>query len=245
MFNFLKKEGKEYDVLKIYIVVDRETAKLFKTQECIDKCFNFFNVNFCHINMFDLNYGYKVINGYDNFKYKISRFKNEEIVNLSAFCSSSKARFSISNNIFNNKELLLSYINVTIVLDRSFLHSQSLLDLMNGVNDLLEIDYAYGMKISDDFDFDLEKRISKSFLGNSVSLSITDDDINFEKRKIEFKNGYVKNIYQFNFLNEFQLKSSLVSQNIQNGLGILSKFSSKISCWILNDDDFKKGEFKL
>lgn len=240
MFSFFKSK-KEYDVLKLFKVVDLETAKKFQSKRCVNLLLKFLKDYYNNQpNIFDLNYGNKEWNSFGKFEENIDKFSDENIVYLSAYYSSSKSRFSFSNDILNVKGVSVSYINITVVLDKSFLNSDSILNLVKELNDFSEFDYGYGFRISEDYDFDTEKKLNKSFFGDSVSISITDDDIDSEKRKIDVKDGYVKKIYPFNLLNASQLKSLKIKNNIDNKIGNLSKLSDNLFNWVLDDGDLNK-----
>lgn len=240
MFSLFKKK-KEYDVLKLYKVVDIETAEKFQSKRCINLILKFLNGYYDNKpNVFDINFGNKVCNGFEKFEEYIKKVTDEKIVNLSAYYSSSKSRFSFSNDILNVKGVSLSYINITIVLDKSFLNSDLMLNLIKDLNNFSKFDYGYGFRMSENYNFDTEKKYNKSFFGDSVTVSISDDDIDTEKRKIDVKDGYVKKIYPFNLLNAKQLKSSTVKNNIDNNIGCLSMLSDNLFCWVLNDEDKSK-----
>jgi hypothetical protein len=237
MFSFAKS-NKEYDVLKLFKVVDLETAKQFQTKECINVLLSFLNKHYnMHPNVFDLNYGNKVWNSFKKFEESIVKISDESIVSLSGYYTLSKSRFSFTNNILNLKGVALSYINITLVIDKSFLNSDIIINLVKKMNNISEFDYGYGFRISDDYDFDTEKKYKKSLFGNSISICITDEDINSEKRKIDFKDGYIKKIYSLNFLNALQLKSSKIKDNVEKKIGVLSELNDKLFQWSLNDDD--------
>jgi hypothetical protein len=128
-----------------------------------------------------------------------------------------------------NKEV--SYINITIVLDKHFINSGETLDLIRKINEISDFDYIYGLNLNEDFDFDTEKKIKKSLFGLFTSASVTKEDIEEEKRKIDFKKGYMKKIYPFNIINENQL--SYINQNIKINYH-LSKFNDQL--YILRQD---------
>jgi len=236
MFSF-KRDKEQYDVLKVFKVVDLETAKSFETKKSIDICLKFLKDNYSIPTIFDLNYGHREWHSFQNFEKGISKFDDEKIVDFSSFCSPSKSMVSFSNGLLNDPSPALSYINITIAIKKSYLNADLFINLLKGLHEFFEFDYAYGLTLSEDYEFGSEKKIKKSFFGLSVSISVTKEDIDLEKKKIEFKNGYVGKIYPFNVLNKPQLESTLVNQNIENGIGILSDFNQNLILWRLNEND--------
>ena len=201
------KPKNEYEILKLYKVVDLETAKKFQTRDSIYLILEFleFNYKMLPIN-FDLNYGKKEWKNLKKFTEGFSKNDNDSTFNLTIYFASSKSVLSFSNDILNSKDKLVSYINITIALDKQFLHSETTLQFIKELNHFSEFDYGYGLRLNEDFDFDSEQKLKKSSFGFSISTTVTKEDIELEKRKIDFKNGYVQKVYPLNILNKNQIK---------------------------------------
>ncbi len=203
---FFKKPKKEYEILKLYKVVDLETAKKFQTHAIINLILEFLESNYEMLPItIDLNYGKKEWFDLKKFKQGYSKFPSDKTCYLTVYFGSSSSMFSFKNNILNidKKE---SYINITLALDKQFLHSETTLQFIRELNHFSEFDYGYGLRLNEDFDFDSEQKLKKSLFGFSISTTVTKEDIELEKRKIDFKNGYVQKVYPLNIFNKNQIK---------------------------------------
>lgn len=223
---FLKKPKKEYEILKLYKVVDLETAKKIQTHAIINLILEFLESKYemLPINI-DLNYGKKEWFDLNKFKQGYSKFPNDTIYYLTVYFGSSNSMFSFENNILNFTNKLESYINITIALDKQFFHSETTYQFIRELNHISEFDYGYGLRLNEDFDFYSERKYKKSLFGMSISSSITEEDIELEKRKINFKNGYFHEVYPFNIFNKNQINSLNVDFYPNHKL---SNFSDKL-----------------
>jgi hypothetical protein len=229
---FFKNRKKDYEILKIFKIVGIDEAKGFKTKYCLNLILDFFEIFYNNLpDNFDINYGKKEWNSLKNFKKQIIKYNDEYIFNLNGYFSSSSSKFSLSNNILNSKNKDISYIKITIVMDKKFINEEKTLNLIKEIYKFFKFDYAYGLNLNEGYDFDSEKKINKSFFGLFHSVSITKEDLEEENRKVDFKNGYMKKIYPFNIINENQL--SYINQNIKINYH-LSKFNDQL--YILRQD---------
>jgi hypothetical protein len=205
---FFKKPKKEYEILKLYKVVDFETAKKFQTHAIINLILEFLESNYEMLPItIDLNYGKKEWFDLKRFKQGYSKFPSDKTCYLTVYFGSSSSMFSFSNDILNSNNKKESYINITLALDKQFFHSESTHQFVKNLNHISEFDYGYGLRLNEDFDFNSERKYKKSLFGLSISSSITEEDIELEKRKINFKNGYFQKVYPFNIFNKSQINS--------------------------------------
>ncbi|RXR34885.1 hypothetical protein EQG68_02955 [Flavobacterium piscinae] len=223
---FFKKPKKEYEILKLFKVVDLETAKKFHTHDSINLILEFLESNYkmLPINI-DLNYGKKEWFDLKKFKQGYSKFPSDKTFYLTVYFGSSCSMFSFSNDILNSNNKKESYINITMALNQQFLHSEKTLQFIKELNQMSFFDYGYGLRLNEDFDFESERKYKKSLFGLSISSTITEEDIELEKRKINFKNGYFHKVYPFNIFNKNQINSLNIDQYPNHKL---SNFSDKL-----------------
>ena len=110
---------------------------------------------------------------------KRAGYSNDEINALN-----DAVKLIFSNDILNSNNKKESYINITLALDKQFFHSETTHQFVKNLNHISEFDYGYGLRLNEDFDFNSERKYKKSLFGLSISSSITEEDIELEKRKI-------------------------------------------------------------
>ncbi|ADF52499.1 hypothetical protein [Zunongwangia profunda] len=228
---FSKKDQKQYDVLKLFKIVNKELSNSFLFKECMQICLDFCNQNIsAYPDYFDVNYGDKIWNSFDKYKSEIQKMNLQNIIVITAMHRASESIISISNNFFNDyddkKEI--SFIELSLAINISFLSSDKLNKLIEEIYTIFNFDYGYGLNMSNDYDFETEKKLKKSFFGTTVSSSIDHEDINWQKKITQINNGYLKKIYPYNFLNFSQLDSPEVKSIIHDKKGLLSEINEKI-----------------
>jgi hypothetical protein len=99
MLNFNKKK-KEYEILKFYKIVDLDAAKNFRTKFFLKLIFDFFETFYNNLpDNFDLNYGKKEWRSFNKFDKNLVKYTDNSICYLNCYFSSSRSRFSFSNDM--------------------------------------------------------------------------------------------------------------------------------------------------
>ena len=237
---FNKKSKQKFEIIKIYKIVSLNEAKLFNIKECINLVDLFFQKKTnSKPNSFDLNFGAKDWNSYSVFNKEINKFKSIDIVSIVGINKENNSFFSITNSLLNTeKSNEIDYIEIILALNVNFLSPISnIKNFIEKIHNGFEIDYGYSIYLDDSYDFLTERKKKKSFFGLTQVSSITKEDISWYEKIPDVKNGYLKNIYLYNFLNKNQIESLKISKCIKANVGEVIKINDDLFLWSLKENE--------
>ena len=233
----LSKKKVEYDILKLYSVIDSEKTNQFDIKACIKTCETFFNKLLKkEPDFYELNYGLKTWKSSSAYNIGLQKVDAQKIGYLSIFDLTTESTLTISYN-HANIDSDFSFVEVLIAVNIPFLDLIKQSDFIENMHFKFGFNYGYGLNLDNTFDFVTERKIKKSFFGFSSSSSISKKDIDWRKSINKIKDGYVKKIYPFNLLNQNQFQSSQINHFICKGIGEVTTINKNLIIWNLNENE--------
>lgn len=234
------KKKEIYTIINIYRVVDYSAALQFPTKklrENLSKSLkDKFDIGFDSL---DLNFGFKSWKTSRGLESGLSKIDDQEIVYIRQTNKVNDNFIRISNAILNRNEGEVSYgiVEVQICINQSQVNKTEAKKLMKETLNLIDFDYGYIIQLNQDYDFDTERKKKRGFFGsNSGSQEI---DLIWRTHGMAMKNGYLKRLYEINYLNKSHITKSLFQMFKSKSIGSFEEINSEITQWILDDDDYK------
>ncbi len=156
---------------------------------------------------FEINYGWKEWTQLSKFLDGIRKLKNDNIVIANAYYKGSHNLIVVDNGIINRESLpLFGSIAVTIAYDEDFFKLDEAIQFITSFSGDLGFEYGYITKLSDKYDFTVERKIKNGLF--SSGIDITPLDSQWVNHSYGIKEGFIKKVYAINFLNDSQLRQS-------------------------------------
>ena len=231
------------NVLNLYRIVSLEEARAFDVGKLLSSVIEKLDdATGAHPNSFDINYR-DVRKTTKTFLKAID--KRKEVVFACAGYGAGRPLLSFSNHLLNSTEPPpLDSIDLTI--DFYAEHPiETLYSIVSKAAETLEFDYGYIAKLPVTHDSLTERKVKRSLFGLSESISITASDHFYSKHIPAVKHGYLRSLYNHNFLNDSHLSNIHIDALIKDGIGRLSQFNDGITLWSLEDDEIPSAKESL
>ncbi|MCK8520412.1 hypothetical protein M0D21_02470 [Aquimarina sp. D1M17] len=230
--NLFKASKKENHIIKLFKITDLQSAKQFDMESCILNTIAFINQKTdLQATCFDLNYkdSRKTLNGFK----KILKKQKEIVYSSVGFePNNTNTYFSISNPMLNYTEPPQnSILQICIQISSELIDQKSVENIAETLINAFNFEYGYITKLPENYDSETERKIKRGLFSTSVEVNETDHVWTFHS--IGILEGYIKSLYQLNYLNKSHFEDSNFKERSMK-YGTLQSVSNKISKWTLN-----------
>ncbi len=244
------KKKKQFDIIKLYKVVDINQAKTFQCKEVFRACTEFFkDCTDEYPNHYSLNYSNKSWKTLQGFEKKLRKHDNIDLVWLYASYSPEwdsfyENHFSIGNAMMNSREPpYTSYIDIIITIEKGKLSSNKLYQFLESLTGGFKFDYGYVVSLREGFSANNERKDKVGLFG--LESTVEEIDLRWSNNVCGVKEGYIRNIYNLNFLNASHLEQAIIKELMIDDVGTTSKLDGNITIWELTDEELKRAKSKL
>jgi hypothetical protein len=233
MFDFKKKH---FYLIKLYKITDQNSAKKFPTSKLIYKCIDELK-SLIEISPtdFELNYSKK----YKSLKtFESALSKSEVIYSCVGFdTEKTKCYFTVDNSMLNyvNKPKN-STIELYIQFDEKYFNSNTIKICTTLINNF-GFEYGFIHRFPKSIDGSTEKKIKRGLF--SSGIKITENDLIWQFHSIGINHGYIKKLYNYNFLNKSQFENLSIKEQLEK-VGENEFISPNMLLWKISDEELKK-----
>lgn len=242
MWNILKQH-KNNTILHMYRVVTLDEAKSFNPARLIDIVLN--NL-FCseptsyYITGSYPSKGWTTQNG---FLKAVIKKEYRDICHL--LIANKTIHFSFENWLLNDaKPNQTGYQAIEFYAQEDIYTLSDMETFARNFCEVFPIDYGFVFSLPDNYDPSSEQKIRKGIFSESVAVNSR--DVLWTHSITKVKDGFLKNIYPVNFINDTVFKRQDFQKHIvENGIGSFDHFYTGVKKWTLDPDEVEKARFEL
>lgn len=198
------RRKKKYSVLKLFSALNTAQAKLLDVPSLAATMYGFIiSANKCASVQYDINFG--ADEGLLESAIDELVAKQEACVYLALFCVDGLNLGHYSNMLLNTDFMdnsKIGVIDVYLVFPFGLFSSGDFLMVVREIEKKFPLDYGYLVDLTTNYHFGSEIKIKKGLWG--MSLSNTKENICWRTNGEMIKDGFFKNIYNFNIVSEAQ-----------------------------------------
>lgn len=232
MFDFKKKY---FYLIKLYKITDQNNSEKFPASklisESIDELKSLIKTSPTE---FELNYS-KKYKSQRTFETDLS--KSEIIYSYIGFdTEKTKCHFTVNNSMLNyaNKPKNSAF-ELYIQFDERYFNSTVFEICVSLINNF-GFEYGFIHRFPQSIDGSTEKKIKRSLF--SSGIEITENDLIWQFHSVGINHGYIKKLYNYNFLNKSQFENSSIKEQIEK-VGENEFISPNILLWKISDEELK------
>ncbi|UOK41631.1 MULTISPECIES: hypothetical protein [Flavobacterium] len=233
MFDFKKKY---FYLIKLYKITDQNSAEKFPTSklisESIDELKSLIEIPPTD---FELNYSKK----YKSLKtFETALSKSEVIYSYVGFdTEKTKCYFTVDNSMLNyTNKPKNSTIELYMQFDEKYFNNNAIKICQSLINNF-GFEYGFIHRFPKNIDGDTEKKIKRGLF--SSGIEITENDLIWQFHSIGINHGYIKKLYNYNFLNKSQFENSMIKEQLEK-YGKNEFISPNMLLWKISDEELKK-----
>jgi hypothetical protein len=232
----LKK--KYYYAIKLYKIVDGLNAQSFPTAQLTERLVGYFHQAFeSSPDFLTVNYG-KEYKTFDGFNKALKKKSEIDQVFVAFDSERTNCYFSLSNPVtYAKKKPQNSMIELIICLGEDFFNADKSKQLVKELLQDYDFEYGYIQKFEKNVSSTTERRMKVNFLYTSSDGHPIDRVWPFHS--VGIKHGYLKKLYNVNYLNKSQFDDKDLKILIDT-FGIKERLGDNILCWTISDKDIEE-----
>lgn len=232
MFNFKKKY---FFLIKLYKITDQNSYGQFPTSELVIDCINRLKslIEFSPTN-FELNYSKK----YKSLKaFETALTKSEVIYSCIEFdTEKTDCFFTVANPMLNyTNKPKKSNLELYIQFDEKYFNSTAI-DICASLIEKFGFEYGFVHRFQKKIDGITEKIIKQGLFSSEITIS--EDDLTWQFHSVGINYGFIKKLYNFNFLNRSQFENKSIKEQLEK-VGETQSISSNMLIWKISDEELK------
>ncbi|WP_025743068.1 hypothetical protein [Aquimarina pacifica] len=225
----------KYKIIEFCKIVTPLEGEFFLIKDCFKVLYDFIlqSIDKPTSLSFAYNYGRKVWKTKEGFLKAINSLENKDVVNIMAYFNDNRSEnyFIINNPIMNLEHPPnLSSISLEIIIDKKYFDKTLVNQLIHNMNDVYSFDYGY---IND------YRKKQKESKNNSVL------EQKWIFHSMGVKEGYIKNVYEYNILNNTQIDQPIIKELIKENIGGIVKLNDQLTIWRLDKSELKVAQKRL
>lgn len=230
---FFGKKERRNILIKMYKVVDKGNVMDYFKKNFIDSLLLLAsNCSKSEFSYIELNYGEIVANSRKKLETILAKKANNHIECLLATNENSSLYFSLMS-LSSKRKPNKKTIKVTLAIEEHNFEYDDLSQVFVSFYELLKIEYGYGFVMSGKYDFENERKVKSNIFGEVVSVE--QEDIDFNNNLPMIEEGFLRKLYNTNFLNTAQW--NFLEKMNEKGVGEKSRINEHIYLLNLNNEE--------
>ena len=232
---FFGKKKPDNWIIKLFKITDLKSAEQFDMQRCFLSAIEAMHENTpLRASHFDLNYkdSYSSLGG---FKKALTEQKEIVVCFVEFTTDKSSALFTVSNPMLNyTQPPQNAAVDICFQISSDFLTQDTTEQIAEQFLTAFHFDYGYITKMPANFDALTERKIKRGLF--STGVEINERDHVWTQHSVGILEGYIKQIYAVNYLNQSQRNKPEIKDVIPE-YGTLESISDTWVKWTLNPDE--------
>ncbi|MBK7131128.1 MAG: hypothetical protein IPH66_17460 [Crocinitomicaceae bacterium] len=233
---FFKKEPENW-ILKLYRITDKNSALEFDAESCALLAVELVEKE-CHLSATDFVINFQnSIHSLSEWKKKVKSQKEIAYSYIGFNSNKTNSFLTLSNPMINcTAKPEFSYIEICIQISSKFADQSTIENISENLIVRYDFEYGYCIKLPSNYNAGNERKIKKNLFSSSVEVSEIDHRWNFHL--IGIKSGFIKQLYNINFLNESHFSAPCFKELIKTH-GKSTKINGSIQKWTLSSTELE------
>lgn len=239
------KSQQNYKVIKLYIVADSTTAMELRTKECLEVGTRYLiGCAGAEPTRFSLNYGTKQWKTLSKFQTELAKLSVNNIVNAAIGYDHELSSLVFHNTMLNlTRKPQLAPIEFQLAVRGEKCDEESNQNFVSDFYNIFKFDYGYIVDLGENYDFPTERKVKTGLFSQTVTVDESDRTWRFHIAGVS--HGFLKKLYQSNYINQSHLENPVISSLIERGVGKTKKVNENITLWQLDLKDFDEAKAEL